>query len=159
MDAESKIEIVTAANAEQFEQARNLFQEYADGLGVDLCFQNFGEELANIETIYAPPGGSLLLAFCDKQIAGCVAVRRLETGVCEMKRLFVKQRYRGLQVGKILIAEIVERARELGYERMRLDTLPSMTKAQKLYSSFGFVKIPAYRYNPDPNTAFMQLDL
>ena len=159
MSAESKIEILTATNAEQFEQARRLFREYADGLGVDLCFQNFDDELKNLETIYAPPEGCLLLAFCDKKIAGCVAVRKLEAGVCEMKRLFVKPPYRDLKIGVSLIAEIIETARKLGYERMRLDTLPAMVKAQKLYASFGFEKIAAYRYNPDPKTVFMQFDL
>lgn len=159
MQVESKIEIVPATNAEQFEQGRRLFREYADGLDVDLCFQSFDEELANVETIYSQPGGALLLAFCDKRIAGCVGVRKLETNVCEMKRLYVKPEYQGCGIGKNLIATIIERARKLEYERMRLDTLPMMERAQKLYAAFGFKKIPAYRYNPDPNTVFMELDL
>lgn len=159
MHAESKTEIVAAMSAEQFEQARRLFGEYAEWLGVDLSFQSFDEELANLETIYSLPDGSLILAFYDKQIAGCVAVRKLETDVCEMKRLFVKPEFQGLGLGKNLIAAIVETARQLGYERMRLDTLPVMTKAQKLYTSFGFEKIPAYRYNPDPHAVFMELNL
>lgn len=159
MQVEPKTEIVTATNAEQFEQARQLFREYADSLDVDLCFQSFDEELANLETIYFPPGGSLLLAFYDKQIAGCIGVRKLEAEVCEMKRLYVKQQFQGFGIGKNLIAAIVEKARKLGYERMRLDTLPAMRKAQKLYSSFGFEKISAYCYNPDPQTVFMELNL
>lgn len=159
MQVESKTEIVTVTSAGQFEQARLLFQEYADNLGVDLCFQGFDEELANLETIYTPTDGSLLLAFYDKQIVGCVAVRKLEAGVCEMKRLFVKPQFQGFRIGKNLIVSIIEKSRRLGYERMRLDTLPEMAKAQKLYSSFGFEKIPAYRYNPDPQTIFMELNL
>lgn len=159
MRVESKMEIVTATSAEQFEQARRLVKEYADSLNVDLCFQNFDEELINLETIYSPPGGSLLLAFYDKQIAGCVAVRKLEADACEMKRLFVKSVFQGFGIGKNLVIAVIEKARQLGYERMRLDTLPSMAKAQKLYSSFGFKKIPAYRYNPDPQTVFMELNL
>lgn len=159
MHAESKTEIVTADNAELFEQARLLFREYAEWLDIDLSFQSFDEELANLETIYFPPDGSLLLAFYDKQIVGCVAVRRLEPEVCEMKRLFVKPQFQNLKIGKNLIAAVIEKARNLGYERMRLDTLPVMEKAQKLYSSFGFGKIPAYRYNPNPQTVFMELNL
>ena len=142
-----------------FEQARLLFREYAEWLGVDLCFQNFEEELTNLETIYSPPEGSILLAFCNKQIAGCVAVRKLESDVCEMKRLFVKPDFQNLKIGRNLVAAIIERARELGYGQMRLDSLPVMEKAQKLYLSFGFKEISAYRYNPDPKTTFMELDL
>lgn len=159
MHTKAKTEIMTASNAEQFEQARLLFREYAEWLGVDLSFQNFNEELANLETIYFSPEGSLLLAFYDKQIAGCVAVRKLEADVCEMKRLFVKPEFQGFRIGKNLIVEIIEKARQFGYERMRLDTLPTMAKAQELYLSFGFEKIAAYRYNPDPNTVFMELNL
>lgn len=159
MQTGAKTQIVTATNAEQFEQAGFLFRQYAEWLGVDLSFQNFDEELANLETIYFPPEGSLLLAFYDGRIAGCVAVRKLEACAGEMKRLYVKPEFQGLGIGKNLIAEIVETARKLGYERMRLDTLPTMGQAQKLYSSFGFEKIAAYRFNPDPNTVFMELDL
>lgn len=159
MRIEAKNENVIAMNAKQFEQARLLFREYAQWLGVDLSFQNFEVELANIETIYSPPAGALLLAFYDEQSAGCVAVRKLEDAVCEMKRLFVKLEFQGFGIGKNLVAAIVEKARKLDYERMRLDTLPVMTRAQKMYASFGFERIPAYRYNPDPNTVFMELDL
>lgn len=159
MQIESKTEVVTATNAEQFEQGRRLFREYAEWLDVDLCFQSFDEELANVETIYSQPDGALLLAYYDKQIAGCVGVRKLETDVCEMKRLYVKPEFQGFGIGKNLIVAITERARKLEYERMRLDTLPMMERAQKLYAAFGFKKIPAYRYNPDPNTVFMELDL
>ncbi len=115
--------------------------------------------LTNLETIYSAPDGSLLLALYDKQIAGCVGVRKLETDVCEMKRLYVKPQFQGCGIGKDLIAAIIERARKLEYKRMRLDTLPVMRRAQKLYRSFGFEKISAYRYNPDPNTVFMELNL
>ena len=159
MLVESKTKIVTAMSRKQFEQARLLFTEYAANLNVDLCFQNFDEELINLETIYSAPDGLLLLAFYDEQIAGCVAVRKLAAGVCEMKRLFVKPEFQGFGIGKNLVAAIVEKARELHYQRMRLDTLPAMAKAQKMYASFGFEKIAAYRYNPDPNTVFMELSL
>jgi N-acetylglutamate synthase-like GNAT family acetyltransferase len=159
MQVEAKIEIVTAANAEQFEQARRLFKEYADGLDVDLCFQHFDEELENVETIYSAPTGSLLLAFCDERIAGCVALRKLEAETCEMKRLYVKPEFQSFGIGKKLVVAIIEKARKLDYERMQLDTLPVMGRAQRLYAAFGFKKISAYRYNPDPNTVFMELKL
>ena len=155
----SKIQIVQAKNAEQFEQARGLFREYAEWLGVDLSFQKFDEELANVETIYASPDGALLLAYYDKGVAGCVGVRKLAAKVCEMKRLFVKTDFQNCGIGKDLIAAIIERARRLDYERMRLDTLPMMGRAQKLYASFNFKKISAYRYNPDPQTVYMELNL
>lgn len=159
MRAESKIEIVTANGDAPFDKARLLFREYAERLGVDLCFQNFEQELIDLETIYSLPGGALLLAFCDREIAGCVAVRRFEAEICEMKRLYVKPQFQNCGIGGQLAAAIIEKGRELGYKRMRLDTLPSMNAAQKLYSSLGFKKIAAYRYNPDPQTVFMELDL
>ena len=156
---ETKLEIVTATSGEMFEQARLLFREYAEWLGVDLCFQNFEGELTNLETVYHPPDGSLLLAFYGEQIAGCVAVRKLEADVCEMKRLFVKPDFQNLKIGKKLIYAVIKRARDLEYKRMRLDTLPLMEKAQNLYRSVGFKEIEAYRYNPDPKTTFMELNL
>lgn len=159
MRVESETKILTATNAEQFVQARLLFREYIEWLGVDLSFQSFDEELATLESVYSPPTGALLLAFYGGQIAGCVAVRKLETNVCEMKRLFVKPQFQGFRIGKNLIAAVIEKAWQLGYERMRLDTLPVMLTAQKLYASFGFEKIAAYRYNPDPQTTFMELNL
>lgn len=155
----SDIEIVTATSGEEFRGAKLLFREYAEGLGVDLCFQNFADELKNLETIYAAPTGALLLASCDGQSAGCVAVRRLKAGVCEMKRLYVKPQFQNLKIGRMLAVAVVERARELGYERMRLDTLPLMARAQSLYRSLGFREIAAYRYNPEEGTIFMELDL
>jgi ribosomal protein S18 acetylase RimI-like enzyme len=159
MLAKSKIEIVTAASAELFERAHLLFREYADSLGVDLYFQSFDEELANLETIYSPPAGALLLAFCDEQIAGCVGVRQFEAAICEMKRLYVKPEFQNRKIGRLLAVTVIERAREIGYEKMRLDTLPLMTQAQNLYRSLGFREITRYRYNPDSNAIFMELDL
>ncbi len=159
MPDESKTKIVTAASDEDFRQAGALFKEYADRLGVDLCFQSFAEELKNIETIYSPPAGVLLLASFGGQTAGCVGVRRWEKGICEMKRLFVRPEFQNRKIGKLLAIAIIERAREIGYEKMRLDTLPLMTQAQNLYRSLGFREITRYRYNPDSNAIFMELDL
>lgn len=159
MRAEPKIEIQTAKSRRQFEQARLLFKEYAASLGVDLGFQNFDDELESLETIYSPPTGALLLALRERQTAGCVGVRGLNAKACEMKRLYVKPEFQNLQIGRRLTIAVIEKARRLGYEKMRLDTLPSMTSAQNLYRSLGFKEIGAYRYNPDPNTLFMELDL
>src|SRR5215207_11509827 len=116
---------IDQANTENdIEHARTLFQEYAAGLGISLCFQNFDRELANLPGDYAPPDGRLLLAMEDDQLAGCIAMRKLEPGVCEMKRLFLRPAYRGKGLGTILVEAIIDEALNIGYTHMRLDTLP-----------------------------------
>jgi len=150
------------ANSEQhIEQARTLFQEYASGLGISLCFQNFDTELENLPGDYAPPHGRLFLATENDQLAGCIALRKLEDpGVCEMKRLFVRPEHRGTGLGRHLAARIIDEARKLGYTKMRLDTLPGrMDKAIALYRSIGFVEIAPYYTNPVEDAKFMELDL
>lgn len=141
------------------EIARALFREYADSLGFDLSFQNFEQELAEIPGDYAPPGGRLYLAFEKGQPAGCIALRKISDDVCEMKRFYVCPLFRGKGVGKRLAALVIGEAREIGYKRMLLDTVPAMKRAISLYRVLGFRPIPPYRKNPIPGASFMELVL
>ena len=137
-----------------------MFREYADSMGLDLEFQDFSEELADLPGKYAPPSGCILLARVDREPAGCVALRPLGDGVCEMKRLYVRPGYRRPQIGSELAERIIQEARDLGYERIRLDTIASrMGDAVALYRALGFRVIPPYCDNPFPDGVFMELSL
>ena len=153
-------EIIQAETAPQLAEARELFREYEAWLGLDLCFQGFEAELAGLPGKYAPPDGRLRLAFDDAKLAGCIALRKLGDQVCEMKRLYVRNEFRGRGIGVQLIEQIIADAREIGYQAMRLDTFPpKMAKALKLYESHGFHPIGHYYHNPNPETLFMERDL
>jgi putative acetyltransferase len=149
-----------AKTPEDLAQTRRLFRAYADWLGVDLCFQGFERELAELPGCYAPPSGRLLIARVGGDVVGCVGLRPLEPGVCEMKRLWVEPGFGGRGIGRALAESIVAAARDIGYGRMRLDTLPErMPAAQHLYRSLGFREIPPYYDNPLPGVTMLELAL
>jgi GNAT superfamily N-acetyltransferase len=153
------MQITQATTPEQIGAIRELFQEYADGLRVDLCFQGFTVEMATLPGLYAPPRGRLLLAMGVDGPAGCVALRPIDETVCEMKRLFVRAAFQGHGLGRILAREVISEARSIGYATMRLDTLPAMHSAIRLYESLGFVRRSAYYATPLQETVFMELKL
>ena len=153
------LQIANAPTGKELQYVRKLFEEYAASLGISLDFQGFDDELARLPGKYAQPEGCLLLALWHGQVAGCVALRKLGDGLCEMKRLYVRPPFQGLKIGRTLAETIIQQAREIGYTRMRLDTLPSMAAARTMYTSLGFRYIEPYRYNPVEDAAFMELIL
>jgi ribosomal protein S18 acetylase RimI-like enzyme len=150
---------VTIGDHARVRDARTLLLEYADSLDVDLSFQNFQRELLDFPSSYLPPTGALLVAIRDERLAGSIAMRSLDDEICEMKRLFVRPDFRGLGIGRELATAVMDSARTMGYRRMRLDTLPGMDGAQRLYRSLGFREIDAYYENPIPGTKYLELDL
>ncbi len=156
-------EFLLAEGAALIDQVRALFKEYAAGLGVDLCFQNFDKELAELPGDYAAPRGILLVARVDGKVAGCCALRPRSSNehpnAAEMKRLYIRPEFRGTGLGRKLVDELLKRARSQGYGAILLDTLPSMGEAQELYRKLGFVEIPPYYPNPVVGARFLKLDL
>ena len=151
--------IVQATDPDAVTQARELFCEYAAESQLDLCFQNFDEELAGLPGAYATPEGRLLLSLYEGQLAGCVALRKFEGDVCEMKRLFVRPAFRGQGIGRALAGRVIDEARTACYSRMRLDTLARMKAAVVLYESLGFRHIDPYRPNPLADAVYLELEL
>lgn len=160
MNEFSLTDFIWAHSDEDVATARQLFREYEAGLGIDLCFQNFEKELAELPGDYTPPHGRLLLAMENNRVAGCIALRKIGDVVCEMKRLFVRPEFRGIGLGRRMVEAIIAEAQNIGYARMRLDTLPGkMDAAIALYRSLGFEEIEPYYPNPVPGAKFMELKL
>ncbi|MBK1615448.1 GNAT family N-acetyltransferase [Rubrivivax gelatinosus] len=150
-------------DAALLQAAREILREYAAALGIDLCFQGFEAELAALPGDYAAPGGALLLALVDGQVAGCGAYRALAdvdyANACEMKRLYVRRAFRSFGIGRRLAQALLERALQAGYSNMLLDTLDDMEAARGLYESLGFEEIPPYYFNPIPGAHYLRADL
>jgi GNAT superfamily N-acetyltransferase len=151
--------VIEALNPESIAEARSLFREYQESIGIDLSFQNFTSELETLPGEYGPPRGRLLMAKAEQELVGCVAMRPYTTDMCEMKRLYVRPRFRAAGVGRGLVERLISEARKIGYRRMVLDTLQTMTGAQRLYENLGFRDIPPYCDNPFPHTRFLSLEL
>jgi putative acetyltransferase len=163
MDDPPVIDVLQAESAEQIEDARGIFREYAEGLGVDLCFQGFEAELAGLPGEYAPPGGVLLLAYVDGALAGCGGVRPLHdvdyANACEMKRLYVRPAFRRFGLGRLLTQRLMDCATRTGYSVLLLDTLDDMESARGLYRTLGFEEIQPYYFNPIPGAHYLKVDL
>jgi putative acetyltransferase len=154
------IELIQATLVEEIEDARRLFVEYGNSLDFSLCFQSFDQELTSLPGAYGPPSGRLLLARYGDHVAGCIALRKLDAGVCEMKRLYVRPDDRGHGLGRILVERLIEEARAIPYERMRLDTVGSAMKdAIALYRRIGFREIAPYSSIPVEGALWMELIL
>jgi ribosomal protein S18 acetylase RimI-like enzyme len=149
-----------AESAPQIAAIRELFQEYAHSLGFSLCFQNFDKELAGLPGDYALPGGRLLLATYEGTPAGCVALHKLDRESGEMKRLYVRPQFRGKRLGRVLAERIIADARQIGYKRLRLDTVePKMQAAVAMYRQLGFREIAPYRENPIEGALYMEMKI
>lgn len=153
------IEFELVKEQSQIEEVKKLFLDYAKSLDIDLDFQGFQTELDTLPGKYSLPGGILILALVDGKSAGCIALRKISKNICEMKRFYVRDTYRGLGIGRKLIDVLIEKGKGMNYLYMRLDTLVTMKSAQHLYLSFGFYDIPAYTYNPFKDARFMELKL
>lgn len=153
------IKLEAPATARDWARARELVEEYAASLEIDLAFQGIAHELDALSQEYGPPAGAFLVAVEDGRALGCCGVRRIDAETGEVKRLYTAPAARGRGAGRLLAEAIVERARGLGYSRLLLDTLPSMTAARALYESLGFRPVPAYRFNPVEDAVFLELKL
>jgi len=154
------MKLIQASSTEDIQQARQLFEEYAAWLGINLCFQNFDKELAGLPGDYAPPNGRLFLADDGDGVVGCVALRKIGDRVGEMKRLYVRPAFRGRGLGRALTEKLIAEAKQIGYASLRLDTLPGkMDQAVAMYRSLGFEEVAPYYQNPVAGATFMELVL
>jgi ribosomal protein S18 acetylase RimI-like enzyme len=151
--------IVQAERPGEIETIRALFREYASSLTEGFCFKGFEAELATLPGEYAPPTGRLYLAYVKEEPAGCVGMRKIGEGICEMKRLYVRPLFRGNGIGRKLVLQLVKDGRELGYLKMRLDTMPYLERAIELYRTMGFKPIDNYRRDPVPGALCFELNL
>ena len=160
VSAVQDFDFATAQSSPEIAQVRELFLEYANSLSFSLCFQSFDQELASLPGDYAPPGGGLILATSNGHPAGCVALHKLDPDICEMKRLYVRQQFRGRGLGRDLTEKVIAEARQMGYKKLRLDTVePMMQTAVAMYRQLGFREIPPYRPNPIDGALYMELEL
>lgn len=153
------INYITSKTEQCFAEAKELFLEYKDSLNLDLCFQNFNEEISDLPAQYSEPNGCIILCYEDDKPIGCIGLKKFSEGVCEMKRLYLRKEARGKGIGRNLAEKIIEKAKEFGYKKMQLDTLETMKEAIALYKSMGFKEIPPYRFNPVKGVIYMELDL
>lgn len=154
------IELREAKSDQEYQIASKLFKEYASLLGIDLSFQNFDQELREIQTQYSRPDGILILAYDEAKLPiGCFGIRKFEDSICELKRMYLKKEVRGKGIGKKLLKKAIEIGENLTYKHMRLDTLPSMNSAIGLYTKMGFYEIKPYRYNPIEGTKYFEIQL
>jgi ribosomal protein S18 acetylase RimI-like enzyme len=162
-DHQVEIELIVPQTPALLDDARTLFREYAEQLGVDLCFQNFEAELVALPGDYAPPQGALLLAYVNGGLAGCGAMRPLHdtnyANACEMKRLYVRRAFRRFGLGRTLAQALIDNAMQAGHSTMLLDTLDEMEAARGLYTALGFEEIPPYYFNPIPGAHYLKVDL
>ncbi|MFT3680793.1 MAG: GNAT family N-acetyltransferase [Ferruginibacter sp.] len=159
MEKHGEIIFKKAASAEEFADAKVLFEQYAASLDIDLCFQGFADEVKTVSIQYNMPQGALLLAYVNEKAVGCAAIRRLDDDSAELKRMFVQPEYRQYKLGRKLLELAIAVTGELNYKNIKLDTLPTMLPALNLYRSVGFYEIPAYRFNPVAGAVYMEKKL
>lgn len=150
---------ILVSSAEEYAAASRLFKEYAEWLGIDLSFQHFEEELQNLKSMYSNPNGGIILCKYGLEYAGCIAIRKKEEEVAELKRMFVRTAFQGRGIGKALLTDAIQHATDLRYKKIRLDTLNNMIPAISLYKQFGFYEIPAYYFNPEPTAVYFEKQL
>ena len=153
------INYITSKTEQDFADAKDLFLEYANSLNFELCFQNFENEISDLPAQYSEPTGCIILCYKDDKPIGCVGLRKFAEGICEMKRLYLKNEARGKGIGRVLAEKVIEKAKELGYKKMQLDTIETMKEAISLYKSMGFKEISPYRFNPVKGVIYMEIEL